>query len=919
MCRVIDGNTGDRYSAKRCARFALILVINTISIASVAAPARASEAIESFTTTTSTSQAGAHPDLVTSFTLQSPGAPEAAKNVSFNAPEGVFGNPNAITQCSSADFALDQCPRSSQAGLITVFADYEGSSTKLLGTAPVFDRVPGAEQTALFAFVVPTLDIPINIPVAVRTAGDYGLRFTVSNITELTPLQSVKMVFWAFPALESHDPERFPKGSPGEPAGCPGLANTSCILSPTEAGIFVHPLTDNPTACTGSALRTSLQVQTYQEPNSPSEATSSYPPVTGCESETFAPVLYASPTTEKTDSPSGLNILLSDPQFEGFAVSSSQIHSATVALPPGLTINPDAADGQSDCTDTQANFGSEGPAECPDNAKIGTFSVHSVALDGTLEGSVYIGEPQPGDQYRLFLIASGFGINAKFIGSFRPNLETGQVVAYFEKLPQVPFDEFALHLFAGERALMATPTSCTVFTSSGTFIPWDASLPYVEADHVFGLDSGPHETECPGQTRPFRPSLAAGTTVPSAGAYSSFTLKLDREDGDQFLGKLNFTMPPGLTADLRGVTYCSDASIAEAAKTAGRTEQIKPSCPTSSEIGTSNVAAGPGSHPFHAVGKIYFAGPFKGAPLSLVAITPALAGPYDYGTVVVRVALHIDPLDAHVVADSETVPEIIGGIPIRMREIRVNIDKPSFMINPTNCSPFSVGSEGIGDQGTAVTFSSYFQAANCATLPFAPKMKISQLGGRKATERAKDPSIRFDLSTREGDANIKSIAVTLPNALEIDQNHLGNLCSKSELEASHCAGRQPIGTVKDETPLLEAPLEGNAYAVAGYGGLPHVAFILGGQVMVVPQSESKQTKQGLRTTVPVVPDVPIGHFQLTLFGAKQGYLSNTSSLCSHAVVTTVEYTAQNGKTLTQKAPIKAACGSKAKRPKRHRH
>ncbi len=122
-----------------------------------------------------------------------------------------------------------------------------------------------------------------------------------------------------------------------------------------------------------------------------------------------------------------------------------------------------------------------------------------------------------------------------------------------------------------------------------------------------------------------------------------------------------------------------------------------------------------------------------------MAITPALAGPYDYGTVVVRVAIHIDPLDAHVIADSETVPEIIGGIPIRMREIRVNINKPNFMINPTNCSPFQTVSEGVGDQGTAVAFSSSVHAVNCATLPFKPKMTVTQLGGHKATIARQGP------------------------------------------------------------------------------------------------------------------------------------------------------------------------------------
>ena len=301
-----------------------------------------------------------------------------------------------------------------------------------------------------------------------------------------------------------------------------------------------------------------------------------------------------------------------------------------------------------------------------------------------------------------------------------------------------------------------------------------------------------------------------------------------------------------------------------------------------------------------------------------MAITPALAGPYDYGTVVVRVALHIDPLDAHVIADSEKVPSIIGGIPLRIRSIQVNIDKPNFMINPTSCDPFAVASEGIGDQGTVANFSSEFNAVNCATLGFAPKMSIRQLGGHKATARTQNPGLQFDLNTREGDANIKSVSVTLPKAFEIDQRHLRNLCSRAQLATEHCAGRRPIGTVKTQTPLLEGPLEGPAYAVSGFGVLPHVAFILAGQVTIIPEGESSTLKNGrLRTKVPTVPDAPIGHFQLTLFGGNQGYLINTRDLCASPTVTAVQYLAQNGKALTQQVKVKSPCGSKAKRTKRH--
>ncbi len=531
--------------------------------------------------------------------------------MTFQAPEGIFGNPNAVTECTPSSFALDRCPSNSQVGLITVYASYEGDPNFLLGTAPIFVLEPVGELTGLLAFIVPTLNIPIDIPVTVRTESDYGLTFTVSNITQLTPLAGARFSIWGFPALSTHDSDRFPEGAPGAPSNCPGLASTGCLGTPIPSSIPPHPLTDNPTNCTGKALRTVLEVETYQDPGHLSRSESEYPETTACDLEVFTPVLYSSPTTAETDAPSGLNIDLSAPQFLGFAASPSELRKAVVTLPEGFTINPDAADGQTMCTDAQANFDSEGPAHCPDQAKIGTFSIGSQALNGRLEGAVYIGEPKPGDQYRLFEIATGFGIHAKLVGSVKPDPVTGQLTAYFEGLPQVPFDDFQLHLFSSDRGLMATPTRCGIYSTKGVFYPWNTSLAEQESTQVFSLETGPHGSTCPGQVRPFHPNLVAGTSNPVAGAYSGFTLKLDREDGDQFLGKLNFTMPPGLTANLRGLAYCSEVAITAAANRPGRAEQAAPSCPAGSQIGTTNVAAGPGSHPFHAVGVDLPRGPIQ--------------------------------------------------------------------------------------------------------------------------------------------------------------------------------------------------------------------------------------------------------------------------------------------------------------------
>jgi hypothetical protein len=896
----------------------IALFVAALALAAFAAPAQASIGIESFETTTSADpeiQAGSHPDLTTVFALENPGAPEAAKNVEFNAPEGVFGNPNALTRCTAADYALMECPVNSQAGLITIKAKYEGSDEYVLGTAPVYDMAPQSIETARLAFYAPTVDIPIAIPVAVRTGSDYGLRFTVAEITQLIPLQYAKFTVWGMPGLDSHNSQRFDKGAPGEPAGCPGVEDTGCGTTGNEVTLTVKPLLNMPTTCSGQSLVTELDVQSYQDLDHPSHAESSYLPMTGCEHETFDPSLEASLTTTSTDSASGLNLRFHVPQTLGFTPSPSEAKAVIVTLPDGLTINPDAADGQTMCTDDQANFDTEGPGECPDQAKIGTIALGTPALDGPLVGSIYIGEPKPGNQYRLFMILTGFGVNAKLVGTIHPDPETGRLVSRFEDLPQVPFDDFDIHLFASDRGLLATPTKCTLYAGKALFIPWNGRLASQTADQFFSLDSGPGGASCPGQIRPFNPRLVAGSTVSTAGAFSDFHIKLDRDDGDQFLGDLNFKMPPGFTGDLGGIAYCPESSITSAAARSGVAEKNDPSCPDASRVGTSNVAAGPGSHPFHAIGRLYLAGPLNGAPLSLVAVTPALAGPYDYGNVVVRVALHVDPLTAQVTAVSDTMPQIIGGVPIRMRSIEVNINRESFTINPTNCSNFAVESQGVGDQGSVTDFSSPFHAVNCATLGFQPRMTIRQLGGKKQTRRTKNPRLQFDLHTRPGDANIESISVTLSKAYQIDQRHLFNICSRSQLEAERCAGRQPMGNVWVKTPLLDQPLQGPAYAVSGFGKLPRLVFVLAGQVTLLPQAESSSVNDGhLKTVVPIVPDAPVGHFRLTLLGGSKGYLVNSKDLCRHPGRIRIDYTGHNSKRSHQLVRVKTPCGKrKAKR------
>jgi hypothetical protein len=894
-------------------RAILIPLLAALALAAAAVPAQAALQVEGFETLSSSSAAGAHPDLRTKFRLNGAGA-EVAKNITFDAPQGMYGNPSSLGKCSPLDAALVQCPPLAQAGVITVHANYLGDPNYLLGTAPIYNVDTAGDEAARFTFNVPTLNIPIAILVGVRSATDYGLRFTVSGITQTAPLSEVDMTFWGFPASNAHNSERFPTGSISEPAGCPGLADTGCnAATPERSPLPAAPFTGNPSVC-GRPMPTNLYVETYQRPGVLEHGEASYPLTTECERQTFKPFAQARLTTKATDSPSGMELEFNIPQSQNKAAAPSQLKAAKLVLPPGLTVNPDAADGQTACSDADAKLHQETVSQCPDSSKVGNFIIESESLPGPLTGSLYFGEPVPGNQYRVYMFADGFGIHVKLIGKLLPDPQTGRLTTEFTELPQLPFEKFKMSLFASDRGVFATPINCSVHTIDTDLSPWNPTSP--DQNSLFGLDigEGPNGTPCPGQVRPFDPRLNAGTSNSKAGGFSSFTLRLDREDGDQYLGDLNFTMPPGLTGSLRGITYCPEAAIAAAETRSGRAELAAPSCPPSSQIGTTNVAAGPGSHPFHALGRMYLAGPLNGAPLSLVAITPALAGPFDYGVVVVRVGIRVGSADAHVIALSEKIPSIIGGIPLRMRSIQVNLDRPNFIINPTNCQPMSVLSQGVGDQGTVADFSSYLQAVDCAELPFKPRMTVRAIG--KATKRSQNPRLRFDLRTRPGDANLKSLSLTLPQAFSIDQRHLGNICAETELAQDDCAGRTPIGIATDTTPLLDQPLRGLVYAVSGHGGLPRLAFILNGQVSLVPRAESVGTRKGLKTTVPVIPDAPMGHFRLDIFGGKHGYLVNTHALCGHrAPVAKVMYFGQNGKQLNQNAKIRIPCGAGKKHGK----
>jgi hypothetical protein len=897
--------------------------------------------ITSYAAVSGDTRAGGHPDLVVKFSVenrlsqhsQSACNCEDAKDATVHLPAGFIGNPGATPQCSIADFSADKCPIDSQIGIANVVVEGQQGFN-----AATYNVIPPPDVAGLLAFKNPFGAAQFTILKA-RTGSDYGLDATATSIYHglAFPLHTFEQVLWGVPADPIHDPLRldpeknlYGKGQTSyfgtfcDASGALSTTDPSTIVKPCGGGSAeavlpspsdspLTPFLQSPTNC-DAPLRTSLDVLFYDGRSDHAE--SPWPQQTGCDQLSFNPSLYAQPTTTETDTASGIDVNLTVPQnLSPSAPSPSELRGATVTLPSGFSINPNAADGKTACTDAAANFGTEAAANCPEIAKVGSLEIDSSALPGPLPGFVYLGQPLPGNRYRIFLVADGFATHVKLAGIVTPDPQTGQLVITFKDLPQAPLTAFNMHFFGSERGILATPTQCGTYPVTTAFTPWDSSIGTQTSSQFFTLESGPNGGPCPGPQRPFNPAFTAGVTDNTAGVHTGFSVNLTRNDGDQNLSALTVSTPPGFTATLAGIPYCPEAALKTASDPgySGLAELADPTCPFASRVGTAVTGAGAGTHPIYVSGKVYLAGPYKGAPLSLAVITPAVSGPYDLGDVLVRVALHVDPIDAHITAVSDPLPQILQGIPLRLRSILINLDRPQFAINPTNCDPFTVSSQVTGDQGAVATPSSPFQVGNCAVLPFAPKLSLHLTGG---INRLGHPAIHALLQASPGQANLSSVSVTLPPNELLDNAHIGAVCTRVDFAAQTCPASSMLGHVEVTTPLLDQPLSGNAYLRSSGRGLPDLALDLGGQIHIEAVARIDAVNGGLRTTFHTVPDVPLSTVALDLQGGSKGLIQNSEPLCGAHNNAAVTMDGQNGKRLQRQVLLQVACGAGARHKRR---
>ncbi|HET9153685.1 MAG TPA: hypothetical protein VFN85_06190 [Solirubrobacterales bacterium] len=876
-------------------------------------------------------QAGSSPgSITTSFSITSQSlsayqafptnaATEPFRNTIAHVPPGVIGNPNVTPEkCTALQLTESAigvetglCPPDSQVGFVRLFTET---------TQPLFNMVAPPGTPAMFGFNY--RGVPVVLTAKLRP--DYGLDIVNRNAVISLPLDGFESTFWGVPADSSHDTMR---GSDCLNGAFGQTGKTCPTNAPPRAFLRL------PTSCPGHQLAWEFETDSYLHPEAWSHATTSTPAPVGCNQLEFTPTLEARPTTNVGDAPSGLEFHLHLPQNDDpQGLAEANLKDTVVTLPPGLVLNPSSANGLGSCSPSQIGLTTavgatpirftQEEAHCPDPSRLGSVEIDTPLVDHPLRGSIYLATPFDNPYHSLIALYYEVhdpqtGVVVKIPARIALDPSTGQVKTIAEEAPQLPFDDFRLNFDSGPHASLRTPAPCGTFTTPSVLTPWTTpeganATPSDSFQIVKGADGGgcsASESQLPAKV-----SFSAGTLNPKGGAFSPFALKVVRADGTQPLRKIDTTLPPGLLGRLAGLPYCSEADIAAAAAKSGAAEQASPSCPAASRVGGVNVGSGAGPSPFYTSGNVYMAGPYKDAPLSLAFVVPVLAGPLDLGTVVTRTALYIDPETVQIHAVSDPLPTIIQGIPLDIRSIAVNLDRPSFTLNPTSCDPLTVSGTISSVFNQDIGVSNPFQVGGCQELGFKPKLRLELKGGTKRTQH---PALRAVLRARPGDANISWAQVTLPHSEFLDQSHIRTICTRVQFAAHSCPANSVYGYAKAVSPLLSTPLEGPVYLRSSNHQLPDLVVALRGQFEVDVAAKIDTGKNnGLRSTFETVPDTPVSEFVLTMKGGKKGLFENSTDICRRKNKVGVLLEAHNGKTGDQRPVLKVRGCHKAKH---HKH
>jgi hypothetical protein len=893
--------------------------------------------------------------------LNFPSAPALTRNLHINLPPGLLGNVTAVPQCTDVNFSTEresgnQCEADTAIGVARVSIEEPTAFTLLNATVPVFNLVPAAGEPARFGFFV--YHVPVILDTHVRTGdetgsaggGDYGVEVSVSNVTQLSQILGSEVTLWGAPGDPTHDQAR---GWSCVDEGAWEHYSSPCAppsSRPTAAFLTLPTSCTSPLSTTVTGESWPFKAATENGLGQTSTLQASYEFASGfedCGALPFTPSIKLKPTTTEANSPTGLEVDVHVPQDTTLNPSGraeSALRATTVVLPEGVQLSPSAANGLEACSESQIGYQGPGrkddpyspneqesmrfttaPVTCPAGSKVGTVKVKTPLLKNELEGAVYLAAPAPLKEsgknpfdslVALYIVAEdppavvangeASGIRVKIAGEVKLNPDTGQITSTFNDTPQVPFEDFIVNFNSGPRASVSTPPLCGSYVTGASFTAWAEGRvqPAATDPGEFAVGSGPAGSGC-SNPQPFAPSFTAGSTNLQAGGFTPFAVTINRPDTDQALKAVSVTLPPGAAAILASATQCGEQQANEG------------TCGPDSLIGHATAVSGLGPNPFTVTGgRVYITGPYNGAPFGLSIVTPAVAGPFDLGEVVVRSGIYVDKTTAAVTINTSlpTIVQGVGrpksGVPLQLRSINVVVDRPNFEFNPTNCTPMAVTVTLSGIAGATHTVSAPFQVANCAALPFHPTLTASTQGN---ASKANGASLTVKVSSSTGQANIAKTRLVLPIQLPSRLTTIQKACpdSKFENNPASCEEGSNIGTATVHTPVLKSPLTGPAYLVShGNAAFPDVEFVLQGEGITLILDGQTDIKKGITTsTFNAVPDAPVTTFETTLpEGPHSALTSNVAqskrfSLCGAKLVMPTTITGQNGVVIQQDTKI----------------
>jgi hypothetical protein len=866
-------------------------------------------------------QASSHPYAYTTsfaFKTDESGHVEGGepREIIVDLPPGLVGNPLAVPRCPRQLFEglVPLCPGNTQVGILHATVSGIGEVN-----GPIFNMIASPGLAAQIGFSAASYNAIQNG--LVRTEEGYGLRIDATNI----PLEvsATSATIWGVPADPSHDPERkcIINGSAKE-----GCASDAPLL----------PFLTLPASCDAPPEITikadsKLAPGVYDEQSALSLDGGGNPAsLAACEVVPFQPKSSTKLTTKLAENPSGLDFELKLPN-QGLmgpnAITETEPKKIEVTLPEGVTLNPSAAEGIGVCSLAQYKAEQIDARACPEASKLGSITARSPLLEETIEGSLYLAKPYDNPFNKLLTLyivarAKERGVLIKLAGKVEPDPKTGQLVTTFDNLVPLPYSDFELHFREGGRAPLVSPPACGTYQTIAKMTPFSSDQPLLISS-PFKIERGVDAGSCPpGGIPPFKPEFTAGSLNNNAKSYSPFYMRLIRHDGEQDMTKFSSILPPGVLGKLAGVSKCPDSAVAIAKAKTGLQEIANPSCPANSQIGRTLAGAGVGSVLTYVPGKLYLGGPYKGNPLSVIVITPAVAGPFDVGTVVVREALTLNPETAEVEADgkaSDPIPHILAGIPLKVRDLRVYVDRKDFILNPTSCDPSSAKATLFGSfldvfnpaDDIPISLNDRYQAANCASLGFKPKLSINLKGG---TRRGDHPALKAIVNARPSDANIGGAVVTLPTSAFLDQAHIRTICTRVQFAAKSCPKGAQYGYARAFTPLLDEPVEGPVYLRSSSHKLPDLVASLHGIVDVDIVGRIDSFKGGIRSSFETTPDAPVTKFVLSMQGGKKGLVVNSRNLCAQTSRADARFTGQNGKVYDFRPVVRATgCGGKGRK------